>query len=120
MPASTPDNLIPYMVDSDPLADVASIMQDLAERVEKLTPITGRATCTLVGAASGAANITFPAGKFATPPRVFTTIESGSTAYASYVSVTSATAATVRVRHVDGTAASTSIDVQWVAIDVDE
>ena len=120
MPSSTADNAFPYMVDGDPLADVASIMQTLAERVDKLTPLTGRATVSLAAAASGAQAIAFPVGKFATPPRVFCTIESGSTAYSAFVSGITTTAATVRVRHNDGTSGTTSIDVQWVALDVDE
>lgn len=120
MSGTTTDNLIPYMVDGDDLNDVATIMQALAERVDKLTPMTGRVNVPVTASATGSAAITFPAGKFATAPRVFCTPEASTTAYSAYVSGITTTGATVRVRHNDGTSQTSSVDVQWVALRVDE
>lgn len=120
MPSQTADNLIPYPVDSDPVADLATAVQALAERVDKLTPLTGKVTVPVTAANNGSIAVAFPVGKFDGAPRVLTTIESGSSAYSSYVNGITTTGATIRVRHNDGTSQTTAVDVQWCALDVDE
>lgn len=120
MPSATPLNALPYMIDADPLADVATIMQTLAERIEALTPVTGAASVSIAAAVSGAQAVTFPVGKFAAAPRVFCTVEGTNGAYTAFASGITTSGATIRARHVDGTSTTVTLPVQWVAIGVDE
>lgn len=119
MPSQTNHHDVPYMVDGDPLANVATIMQTLAERMEALLPISGRVTVTVTSSASGSAAVAFPAGKFpagATIRVVCSTVIAGNTSYFAYQSSATNTGFTARVRHHDGTVQSTTVDVDWIAV----
>lgn len=116
MPTTTPAPLsVPYMIEADPLADVAAIMQSLAERVDKLLPARGQATINLASAASGSVAVVFPAGKFTSAPNVQATVIRGASFYV--VSVTNVTkdGCTIYVQHANSTAFTAAVLVDWSA-----
>lgn len=119
MPGQTNHHDVPYMVDSDDMADVATIMQTLSERVEALLPISGRVTVNVAAAANGSAAVAFPAGKFpvgATVRVTCSTVVAGATSYFAYQSSATNTGFTARVRHHDGAVQTTTVDVDWIAV----
>lgn len=115
MPSSTTDNAIPFMVDGDDLADVATIMQTLAERVDDLTPVRGTVVVTVSASASGSQAVAFPAGKFSAAPIVVTGVQAGATPYVASAASITATGFTANVRHAAGTSSSTTVTVHYVA-----
>lgn len=68
----------PYPEPSDAVADLAAIVQALAQEVNDNVPrsCSGEATRNYSTGTESVA-ITFPAGRFTTPPRVFTTVTNG-------------------------------------------
>lgn len=118
MPSTTPGHDIPYMVDGDPLADVATIMQALAEQVEAQVPLVqGGVVYVTVGAstAEASAAVVFPkpfsaapvvtvsqgqGGIFYNPPRIDTPTATGVNVYASKT----------------GTSGSATIKCYWIAV----
>lgn len=119
MPGQTNHHDIPYPVAGDPVADIDTIVQSTAERLEALLPISGRVTVTVTASASGSAAVAFPAGKFpvgATIRVTCSTVIAGNTSYFAYQSSATNTGFTARVRHHDGTVQSTTVDVDWIAV----
>lgn len=105
---------VPYMVDGDPLADVADIMRTLAERVEAITPVRGTATINLAAAASGSVAVVFPV-TFATAPIVTATVIRGNHFYIVSADAVTTAGMTLRVQHANSTSFTTAVVVNWSA-----
>lgn len=119
MPSDTgAQHSIPYMVDGDPLADVADIMQSLAQRVETLLPINGTKVVAVAASSTGTAAVVFPVGRFSVAPHVMVAAQAGATPYIVSVSAITAAGCNVNVRHCDGTSATANVTVGWTATPV--
>jgi len=115
MPSDTgAPHTIPYMVDGDPLADVADIMRTLAERVEERLGQRGRVDVNVAAASVGSVVVVFPIA-FAAPPIVQVTTQTNTLMLATVEAIT-ATQMTVGVRHVNGTNVTGTYNVGWLAV----
>ena len=115
MPSDTgAPHTIPYMVDGDPLADVADIMRTLAERVEERLGQRGTVAVAVAAASLGSVVVTFPIA-FAAAPIVQVTTQNNTLMLATVESIT-ATQMTVGVRHINATNVTGSYTVGWLAL----
>lgn len=121
MPANTSRGY-PYMLDTDPLADVAERIQALAvaidTRLVRQIHAGSKNVTVAAGSATQADTFTFPVGKFTQPPFVIPVIR-GTSFYAIGISAPSAASCAFTVRHLDGTVApagGTSLAVDYIAI----
>lgn len=115
MPGSTAKRAIPYMVDGDPLADVATIMQMLAERVDDVTAIYYTTVVVASGSTFQSKSIVWPSAFAAAPSVVCQVATKGAATagyYAAAYSVT-ATGCDIRVDKAIGAApgANTTVGV---------
>lgn len=112
MPASTTRALIPYMLDTDPLADVALHIKNLAQALDRLQPAGGNGSVTIATAnGSQSVNITFPT-PFASAPRVQATLTVNNPLGRSVsVSAVSATGCTIVV----ASATAATLTFVWTA-----
>lgn len=103
-------------LDSDPVNDGAEATRNLGQDVNDKVGVfaSGSIVINLAAAATGSAAIAFPAGRFSATPRIVATLRT-STTYVPSVTAASAAGATVNVRHVDSTAATTALTVDWIA-----
>lgn len=113
MPGSTARRGLPYMVDTDPMADVAQSIEDLALALDKT--IRGTATITLAASASGSVAVTFPAGLFSAAPIVTATVIRAAHFYIVSADSITSSGMTLRVQHANSTSFSTSVVVHWTA-----
>lgn len=102
----------PYMVDGDPLADVADIMQTLAQRVAELEGQRGVEPIPVAAAASGLVTITFPI-PFAAVPHMQVT--SDNTLMLGAVDTITTTGCRLAVRHVNNLNVTGTYNVMWRA-----
>lgn len=120
MPSDTgAPHSIPYMVDGDPLADVADIMRTLAERVDALLDQVdselgqhGIETLTAAGVSVVTQTIVFPV-PFAAPPHMQVT--SNHNFMIGTVDTITATGCRLCVRHINATTITGSFEVMWRA-----
>lgn len=77
--------------------------------------LTGTVTVALSAASQGSVALTFPAGSFASTPKVVATVNAATFGYFAVVTAKSATGCTIGVSQRDGTAATGSVVVDWVA-----
>lgn len=119
MPSTTPGHDIPYMVDGDPLADVATIMQALAEQVEEQVPLVQSGTVSVpVGAstAEASAAVVFPK-PFAAPPVVTVSQGQGTNAFYGAPRIDTPTTTGVNVYAAKtSTSGSSTIKCYWIAV----
>ena len=106
-------NGLPVPDDTDPVAQGAAAMRGMAG---KLQPVA-YGTATAVFSAAIAANIaiTFPAGRFASPPAVTATARS-STYFAYATAGASTTGTTLGARSYKDTSFTGNVLIDWVAI----
>lgn len=84
MPSDTARHDFPYMVDSDPMADVATIMQTLAERIEAIVPVLYHTTLVVASGSSFQSKaIVFPTA-YAAAPSVLVQVSTKGAASAGY------------------------------------
>lgn len=104
-----------YPLDADPVNDGALAVRNLANDVNNKVGVfaSGTATVTVSASDSGNVIVTFPAGRFTTPPVVVVS----STTYGYYAWVDSITATQCRVllTHVNLTSGSITAAVKWIA-----
>lgn len=119
MPSDTgAPQTIPYMVDGDPLADVADIMRSLAERVERQLGQSGYVDITVTGASVGSQAVVFPVAFTAVPNVQVTSNNSLMLAAADAQATTGFTA---WVRHINATTVTgpSTYRVYWRATPMD-
>lgn len=110
----------PYIEDTDAVADYPAASQQLATEVDTRLPFAIHIGRVVLGA-NGVGTLTFPAGKFTAPPKVFLAIESGampSSPAGAYVGTV--TAANVTVRGNSGSAptgGALTVDVLAIQLD---
>lgn len=76
---------------------------------------SGQATANVSSSASGDVAISFPAGMFTAAPKVVA-ISMSTNYYATLFTTPTTSGVTIRVNHKDGTAATVSVNVQWIAV----
>ena len=102
MPSTTPaPDSIPYMLDGDPLADVADIMASLAARVDRQLGIRGFVDITVTGAATANLPVVFPVGTFTSTPIIVVT--SNNSAMLGAMQNPTAAGFDAYVRHINNT-----------------
>lgn len=117
MPANTTIHALPYMLDTDPLADVGLAIKNLADKVDKLLPRQGTNNVTVTASeAVKTVTVTFPQ-PFTAPPRVAPTVR-GTSVWFAYVNSVSATQVVIGIRKFDGTGlgVAATIPVDWIAV----
>lgn len=110
-----------YPAQSDPVAQGATAIQNLAQDVDSLLGVAarGKATITFSNVASANVAVTFPAGRFTAPPNAIASATGpASTQYIGVVFSTTATGATVSARQYQNTPVTTTVDVAWWAFNV--
>lgn len=108
-------------LDTDPVADGALATRNLGTDVNDHVGrhAAGSVTVNLSAAASGDAAVTFPVGRFNATPVLIPTVVGNNAYYAIRVTSGLSTAGgNVRVCHRDNTAATASVQVDWVAVQV--
>jgi hypothetical protein len=75
----------------------------------------GVVSVTATASTSGAASVTFPTGRFTVAP-ILTLTATGTTIWVPFVSALTSTGCTVTIRHIDNTALTATISVQWAAL----
>lgn len=105
----------PYPLGTDRVMDGDDAIKALAQKVDGSVGLlaSGVVTVTLSNAAQAFTAVTFPSGRFQSAPAVVATTASG-TYLANAVSPT-ATGVNIYAAHRDGTAASGSVTVYWMA-----
>lgn len=106
MPSSTARNAVPYMVDGDPLADVATIMQTLAERLDDIISPYYTTVVVASGTTFQSKAIVWPAA-FASAPSVLVQVATKGAATAGYYAAAydvTTTGCTIRVDKAIGAA----------------
>jgi hypothetical protein len=115
----TTPNGLPYPAPGD-APDGAAQMKALAEALPAHRVPTAMSshivTVNLTNSTVGTAVVTFPVGRFASPPRVVSTAQGTSIASAYNAGGATASAITVGVRKIDGIAATISVDVSVIAV----
>lgn len=109
----------PMPDDSDPVADLALAVRNLAQKIDDNVGMVacGRGTVNLAAASNGDLNIVFPVGRFigSGVPRVVA--NTGNRQYYAVVVGTPTNAgATVRVQHRADSSATVAVDVDWIAV----
>lgn len=117
MPANTAHGY-PYPVGTDRVTDGDDAIKNLANAVESKLRVSaaGSVSVTATSSASGSANVTFPAGRFVNPPLVVCSPVGATAWYAAAGSVT-ASGVTINIVQRDGTAATATVTVNWIAIE---
>jgi len=97
-------------------SDVPS-REGIQSAIDAITPAQGSTLITTSSAAVGSIGVTFPDGKFATPPHVFVTNVggSGSTQFYLVAGSVTTTGFTVYAYQRDATAVTANINVHWLA-----
>jgi hypothetical protein len=93
-------------------------MKALAEKLDPRVPFalaSGQVNVTATSAVSAQVAVSFPAGRFASTPRVFVQ-PYGTQSWIGHASALDATGVTVGIRHVDNTAATATVTVHWLAV----
>lgn len=87
MPSDTARHDYPFMVDGDPLADVATIMQTLAERIEAIVPVLYHTTVVVAsGSSFQSKSIVWPTAYAAAPSVVVQASTKGAASAGYYAS----------------------------------
>lgn len=100
MPANTAKGY-PYPLGTDRVTDGDDAIKNLATAVDTKLPARSciaTGTVQITNAVAANATVTFPAGRFTTPPRV-SVIPVGSSVYIAYVLAVSATSIDLGARH---------------------
>jgi hypothetical protein len=110
----------PYPLSSDPVAQGATAIQNLAQAVNDKVGAAamGTAVCALSASnISTATTVVFPAGRFTAVPLMFAS--SVQSLYAASVSsAVTTTSGTVYARRIDGTSVTANININWSALSV--
>ncbi len=114
-------NGIPALDDLDPAALVGQYSRDLRTELNDgrlpFAIASGTVTITLASQAGNSQSVTFPAGRFSTPPIVMATKQAGTLAKASVYAVgVTASGCSIGLYQGDGTSTSGSVQVGWIAI----
>lgn len=117
MPSTSPHGFR-YPLDTDPANDGAEAVRNLANDVDdRIGAIAaGADSVALVAANNGTKAITFPAGRFASAPRVVA-VATGTSAYVMGVNSITTAGCNVTVRQINDVTATTSIAFHWIAVD---
>lgn len=106
----------PIPLDSDPVADLALAVRDLAQAVDDNVGkvYAGTTGIDLVAASTGTVVVNFPVGRFSGTPVVTGTATNQN--YYVTVSAISSASVTVRVSHRDGSNATATVNVHLIAV----
>ena len=113
MPGTTAVLGIPIPLDTDPFADGAKALRDAMNNLDGRLKWGVKAVST-VASTTGTAVVTFPAAFATVPTAMVATADSG--AFNVAITALSTTQATITIRHIDGAATSTTVNVYWVAL----
>jgi hypothetical protein len=108
-------------LDSDPVCDGAEATRNLGQDVDDFVGVlaAGTINITLTAVTFNSAAITFPVGRFASAPIVVASLASapgGSNKLTARCSGVTAAGATLFVYSADGTNATATVAVNWIAI----
>lgn len=111
----------PIPNDSDPMADLALAVRNLAQYVDDNVGkvAIGQSTITVTAANTGDLVVNFPAGRFAAgqTPRVVAQVADSSNNFMVHVPVISNTQMTLRAIHRDAASTTTTtVVVNWIAV----
>lgn len=106
-----------YPLDSDPVSDGAAAVRNLADDVNaKVGAVAaGSAIVPVNASTTGTADVTFPAGRFSSAPRM-TASPVGTSVYQVYLSAITATQATLTVRRFDNASSTANVTINWIAV----
>lgn len=106
----------PYPEDSDPVADLALAVRNLAQKVDDNIGVvaTGTATVAMGGTANATVAVVFPVGRFTSAPAVATGSNHGN--YDAYVESVTASGFTMRCKHRTDANTSVNVPVYWIAV----
>lgn len=111
---TTPQGL-PYPEPTDPIADGATAIKNLAAAVNQ--PVSGRVTIVITSAVAASITVTFPAGYFTAPPRVMATASLTSfDGYAANTFPPTATGVTISAFNVTWASKTINVPVDWMAV----
>lgn len=116
MAGNTPRLGLTFLEDTDPLAQVAAVTQQLAADIENVMPATGTVSVAVPAAGTAFVQVTFPE-PFAEAPVGMATLRSTSPAGPRIVSVSNETTTGMRVNFYNGGAALT-LSANWSAAQV--
>lgn len=105
---------LPYPEDTDPVAQGAQAIKGLAQR--QAPSAGGTVALTAANASTVTGSVTFPAGRFTTPPAVTVCANNGG--WFGFQGTATATGTTLGVAQRDGTATSTTITAHWHAVGI--
>lgn len=114
MPGTT-DLGLRYPLDSDPVADGAQAVRNLAQDVNDYVGVfaSGNASIAVTASPDGTDTITFPAGRFTAAPHVVCTARGD--LYYARPGTTTEDDVVIKVIRRDGSSATTSVSVDWIA-----
>lgn len=109
-----------YPQGTDPVADLAAIVQTLADELDAHVPRVAKGETTRnYTSGTESVSVTFPAGRFSVPPLVLTTVTSGNPSGASgYVSVWANNITTSGCDLQFRRSSASSITATWVAVEL--
>jgi hypothetical protein len=116
MPNTT--NGYPYPATSDPVAQGATAIQNLAQAIDTRVRATaaGQVAVSVNAAATGSATVTFPAGRFTATPQCFGNAQNSLYVASIGAGGRTATGCTVTIRHIDQAVTTATPNVDWLAI----